>query len=436
MIAKNLNLQFYEPDVNTLCSKIDELIGNGFKKYLLVPQNETSEILIKKFRSREGLVFNSEKSITDSLSHTVIVITEANADIVSEHLLNCYNIKSGIVLAPVTIHHYSNQSLYISCIPKSGTHMLIKMLKVMGIQSNSSSLPCKGKWNIIPEYSYHIPCKKFIEEQLSKAMLPMGKHLIFQSPVIFMYRNPLDIIISELSWFTKPSEVWSHYLNNFEDTDSKLLALIESPLLGNIRERMLNYIDWLDFSNVIPVSYEELVGSQGGGSDKEQIKTIWSIQLKLHIPGSPQEIASKIYDVNSPTFAKGKIGRHKKLFKELHYKRFMSLPQDFMENMGYDINTTLSKHIERFRQRPLKIWRPSEKELWKQRLIKESFYGFNIIYAGSQYIVLDQSIGGIDLSIEANRAQDGVYTGFGSYEDAAAFIIINNIGLKVRGVAG
>lgn len=434
MEAKNLHLHlhFYEPGLDTLHSQIDELIENGYRNFLLVPQNETSETLIKKFQSREGLVFNSAQNITDSLSPAVIVITEANADLVSEHLLNCHNIKSGIVLAPITIYHYSNQSLYISCIPKSGTHMLIKMLEVMGIQSNSSSLPCNGKWNIIPKYSYHTPCKKFTEEQFSNAMLPMGKHPIFQSSVIFMYRNPLDIIISELLWFAKPSELWSHYLNNFEDIDSKLLALIESPLLGNIRERMLNYIDWLDFSNVIPVSYEELVGSQGGGSDKEQKKTIWSIQLKLHVPGCPQEIAKNIYDKKSPTFSKGKIGQHKKLFKKNHYDRFKALPQDFMEKMGCDFDAVFSKHVEYFRQRPLKIWKPSINELWEQRLIKESFYGFNIVYAGGQYIVLDQRIGSIDLSIEANRTQDGVYTGFGSCEDAVAFVIIKESQVRAK----
>ena len=432
MSPKNLYLHFYEPRLEVLHSQINELIDNGHRNFLLVPQNETSKILMQRFHEEKNIVFNTAQKITDSSSQDVIVITEANANLVSEHLLNCHNIKSGIVLAPITIHHYSNRSLYISCIPKSGTHMLIKMLEVMGIQSNSSSLPCNGKWNIIPEYSYHTPCKKFIEEQFFNAMLPMSKHPIFQSPVIFMYRNPLDIIISELSWFTKPSELWSHYLNNFEDIDSKLLILIESPLLSNIRERMLNYIDWLDFSNVIPVSYEELVGLQGGGSDKEQIKTIWSIQLKLHIHGSPQEIASKVYDVNSPTFAKGKINYHKKLFKELHYKKFMSLPQDFMEKMGYDFDAVFSKHVEHFRQRPLKIWKPSINELWEQRLIKESFYGFNIVYAGVQYVVLDQSIGGIDLSIEANRTQDGVYTGFGSYEDAVTFVIIKEWGKKLQ----
>jgi hypothetical protein len=423
-----LDLQFYNPEGDALFGSIEKFIKSGCKKFFLMNRDEKSICLKKRFHDIGQPVFYAREDFSDpeSCNADVIVITETNTDLVSESLLSLLNLRKGIVLAPITDRHYSNQSIFISCIPKSGTHMLIKMLEIMGIRQNLSSLPCKGKWNVVQEYSYHTPCKRFIEEQFLNAFLPMGKHPLFYSPVIFMYRNPLDILVSEVSWFQRQSEVFSNHLNSFEDLDSKLLMLIDSRfVLGNIRERMLKYIGWLDFTNVIPVSYEELVGSGGGGSDEHRIRSVWSIQLKLHIPGCPHEIAPNIYDTNSPTFSKGKIGRHKELLKEVHYKKFLGLPQDFMEKMGYNIDTLYSRHIEGFRRRPLKMgYYSSEAELWQQRLIKESFYGFNIVYAGGQYVVLDISIGNIDLSIESNRHKDGVYLGFGSYEDALTFLIL------------
>ncbi|MBI4707649.1 MAG: hypothetical protein HY761_06970 [Candidatus Omnitrophica bacterium] len=423
-----LNLQFYNPEGDALFENIGKLIKKGYEKFFLMNRDEKSGYLKKKFQDAGQPVFYTKEDFSDpeSSNADVIVITETNTNIVSELLLDFLNLRKGIILAPVTERHYSNQTVFISCIPKSGTHMLIKMLEIMGIRQNLSSLPCKGKWNVVPEYSYHTPCKRFVEEQFLNAFLPMGKHPLFYSPVIFMYRNPLDILVSEVSWFQRQSEVVSNYLNGFEDLDSKLSSLIDDRfVLGNIRERMLKYIGWLDFTNAIPVSYEELVGSGGGGNDEHQIRSIWSIQLKLHIQGCPHEIAPNIYDVNSPTFTKGRIGRHKEVLKELHYKKFLELPQDFMEKMGYDSDILYSRHVEGFRQRPLKMgYYSSEAELWQQRLIKESFYGFNIVYAGGQYVVLDKSLGNIDLSIDSNRNREGVYLGFGSYEDALAFAIL------------
>ena len=66
------------------------------------------------------------------------------------------------------------------------------------------------------------------------------------------------------------------------------LALIDDPwLFGSFRDRMAGFVPWLEFSNVIPVSFEELVGARGGGDDATQRRLIWSLQLKLHVPGSP-----------------------------------------------------------------------------------------------------------------------------------------------------
>jgi hypothetical protein len=441
-IPPKLFLNFYEPNLDIFYSLLNDFINQGYKRFFLVPHNETSNYVVKKFFNREDLSFMTGQKTTDlqlqQTENPIIIITELpNAGAVSELLLDCLNLKSGIVLAPYTENHISRQTPYLISIPKSGTHLLIKMLNNMGILQNKSSLPYHGKWNTVFEYSYHTPCKEFVTENFFKTTNPMGKHPLFQSPVIFMYRNPLDIVVSELSWFMKPSELLSHYLNNFSDMDSKLLALIdESSLLGNILERMNRYVGWLDFSNVIPVSYEELVGSRGGGSDIEQIKTIWSLQLKLHIPGSPQEIANKIYDEKSPTFLKGKIGRHKEIFKEIHYKKFKLLSQDFMEKMGYDFDIIYSKHIEKFRQRPLKIHRLSLDKLWEQRLIKESFYGFNIVHAGGQYVVISQKAGQVDLSQESARYQEGIYAGFGTYNEAVSFIILKEVEKRLKNSFG
>ena len=53
--------------------------------------------------------------------------------------------------------------------------------------------------------------------------------------------------------------------------EERLLRLIDDPwLLGSIRERMGRYLGWMELGNVVPLSFEELVGPRGGGSDEQQ----------------------------------------------------------------------------------------------------------------------------------------------------------------------
>lgn len=426
---KNLALYFYEPGMQSLLSQVDALVAKGCRTFLAVPQNETSRFLVERFKEQKEIVFNEAQAIPKHLGHElqplVIVVTEEEVARVSQTLQDCIDLESGIVLSPITEDHVSRRPFFVTTIPKSGTHLLIKMLGTMGLSQNYSSLPVAGKWNVVQDYAYHTPCKEFVADNFLKTATPMGKHPLFHSPVIFMYRNPLDIMVSELSWSQKSAEIYSNFLQSFHDDSARLMALIEDPfLLGGIRERMGRYIGWLDFSNVIPVSYEELVGARGGGSDKEQVKTLWSLQLKLHIPGRTQEIAQAIYDQKSATFSKGKIGRYKEFFESKHYARFRSLPQDFMEKMGYDLESFFSKHVEGFRRKSLLLSRPSAVEFWGQRLVRGSFFGHNIVYAGAQYVVFDQGLSEVDITLESNRNRDGVYTGFGSCEEAMAFAII------------
>ena len=151
---------------------------------------------------------------------------------------------------------------------------------------------------------------------------------------------------------------------------------------------MRDYIGWLDIKNVIPVSFEELVGYKGGGSEKIQTMLIWSLQLKLHIPGNPQFFAEKVFDAESPTFHKGRIGSFKKYFTDQAYKKYYSLPQDFVKQLGYDFDNQISDHFipkrsKEFRARPLLY---SEVNFENTPILMESDYlNHNIVKYGSLY---------------------------------------------------
>jgi adenylyl-sulfate kinase len=426
--SSGLNLRFFD-SLPGLKEEICELIKGGCEKFLFAPHKKEASIT-KEFEGEnllpdilaEGEALSSRVNQYDA----VVLLEDEDPDRLSEMLLSCLNMERGTVLAPVTEYYYKNRPIFITTIPRSGTHMLLGLLQAWGIEQNFSSVPAVGKWNTLNDYSYHAPCLDFFKNEWFD---PLGTHPLFRYPGIFMYRNPLDIIISELKWFEKDINAFSHYLNTLEHQDEKLLSIIDDKyVFGSIRDRMLRYIGWLNFSNIIPVSYEELVGSRGGGDDDEQKRTIWSIQLKLHIPGAPSETGKKFYNENSPTFWRGKIGSHREIFKDKHYQCFKSLNQDFMKDMGYEIGTTSTpRHIGKFRSRSLKFFHPSDEELWSQRLVKESYYGYNIVKVSGGFAAISQENGYLDLSNSSDRNKKGVYLGFNSLEEAMNFILVREI---------
>jgi len=87
---------------------------------------------------------------------------------------------------------------------------------------------------------------------------------------------------------------------------------------------------------------------------------IWSIQLKLQIPGHPGQIGEAILEEDSPTINKDSIGSYRKALTRRVFDEFSNLDQDFMELLGYagcDMGHTPfpPARAGEFRRRPLKL---------------------------------------------------------------------------------
>ena len=222
-----------------------------------------------------------------------------------------------------------------------------------------------------------------------------------------MYRNPLDIVVSEAFYYHQDGKTaFCGYLSELS-LEKRILRLIDDPwLLGSIRDRIGNFIAWLDFPNVIPISYEELVGEKGNGDDTILKKLIWSLQIKLHVPGEPTKIAEKIYNEKSPTYRKGRIGAHREHFSPEAYACFSKLPQDFMEILGYDLNHTVSDFIlprraEEFRRRPIKLGHEHHNSI--PIAVESNFLGYDIIVYKTLYYAVPRSIPMVDFGNATNE---------------------------------
>lgn len=399
MSARPLQLEFVAPDPGAYFAPLERLMAAGAKRIRVSPDNELS----RRFRelasaSGRGAALHSGQDGTAGDGDAIFLFHTSGPEL-ARALLACVDLPGGAVVAPVGDAHFSKRALFILSIPKSGTHLLYELANAFGY-SFAGSAPDDarpGSWYFVDAMNSHTPTSFLRFEESSYNLY----HPLLKSPALFIYRNPLDVVVSEANYYHEDgrSAFWS-YLSE-RSFEERLLKLIDDPwLLGSIRERMGRYIGWMDLQNVIPLSFEELIGPNGGGTLADQTALIWSLQLKLQVPGEPAQLGNKVFNENSATFHAGQIGSYRKHFTEAAYRKFLSLPQDFMEAMGYSCQATAADAMPRraaeFRRRPLKL---SELDAADTPIGHEfNYLQHNIVrYRGSFYAV-PQRKGRVDLA--------------------------------------
>lgn len=415
-----LELKFITYNLNSYVSTCLDIIQQGNKRILLRPFNRFAtdfldrfsdhntqvKFYVKKDECERSSPENAELSNGDATTMDAVFFFIPEAKDLSSHLMEYVDLKQGIIIAPITQHYYRNKPLFLISIPKSGTHLLYELAETLGYQCGivCPDTPSPGFWYCVEYSNSHTSAKDFFIDTVRRSPIGNRDHPLFKSPALFMYRNPLDILVSEANYYHKDGNTSFYgYLSN-KSFQERLLTLIDDPwLLGSIRDRVSNYIPWLEFGNVIPVSFEEMIGPKGGGDIQNLIQLIWSIQLKLHIPGIPSQFGNKIFKEDSPTFHKGQIGRYLYDFTDIAFEKFYSLPQDFMKKLGYDyvdINNPplLPKRAEEFRKRPLTY---SESNFDNTPItVLYNFIGHNIVKFKKEFYIIPQKIGTIDLEKE------------------------------------
>ena len=279
-----------------------------------------------------------------SVQPTLHIVPTFDGELLSNSLLNFVERDDLVILAPITKRHVSQIPIISLSVPKAGTHLMLKLLEEFGIKNSFASGFEPGRWSFLNKANAHSP----IEQVFSAFRWPEDcrTHPFFRSAGVFIYRHPLDIVLSESAWFRRPEvSPFSFFFGPMDDR-TRIDALINGPL-GTISGRVLCYWGWLSCPNIACISYEELVGEKGGGSRDIQLLSIWALQLKLHVSGSPDEYAGRIYDELSPTFDTGRIGRYREVLDSAQIKDAERMNQNsrFLDKFGYALDGDLFPSI-------------------------------------------------------------------------------------------
>ena len=367
-----LGLQFYNNDVAeclAILSSVPDLksktirfqnidsvsraiIASLVESKIFQPDKPTEEQF-----SIPGLALPEDGKIQDC---DIVIARSSDAPELSSFLMRCIDLQDTLVIAPITGHYCRHRPLFNISIPKGGTHLLYKLVEAFGYGAAvvHNNAPSPGNWYCVEYSNSHTVAQDFFIDSVRRDGFGLRDHPFSRNPALFIYRNPLDVLVSEANYYHKEgATIFSSYLRGRTFDDRVFALLDESGLLGSLRNRMIGFAPWLDFENVIPISFEELVGDDGGGSNEMRERLIWSLQLKLHVPGEPQKFSEKVFDRESPTFNEGQIGGAKEKLPQQAYEILDTGSDDFMRLFGYmpaeserGLNEKATNDVERWRE--------------------------------------------------------------------------------------
>jgi hypothetical protein len=244
---------------------------------------------------------------------------------------------TSIVLFFSPVNSLANEdspSIYILTMPKGGTNLLVKALRLLTDQEYS--LGGTQKINHLNVTFDHL-----WPQYQSNINEPSSLKIIF-------FRDPRDMIISQMFWIEQVNNWASGLLPQEEvdefqqlSTDEKIHYLINLPDI-NCGANYFAHLIATNLANpsVIAFRFEDMVGALGGGSDSKQAE---SIRILAHLlgytlsPSSVTKLCAQLFG-NTPTFREGKIGSWKTYFTEEHKRSFKEKMGEELILLGYEEN--------------------------------------------------------------------------------------------------
>jgi hypothetical protein len=407
-----LNLLFIENTDEAFVQTAREYIAQGTCGVAFLPFGDRAQRISEALRTPE---FSTCEFRSVPAPGDLILITHDNDQALGATLLQLLDLDRGVIVAPKTASYSQNRPLFLISIPKAGTHLLYELARAFGYVDGvvlTSRGAAPGHWYCVEYSNSHTDARHFFIDSVRESPFGNREHPFMRSPAIFIYRNPRDILVSEANYYHQDGNAaFAGYLNHLS-SEQRLLRLINDPwLLSSFRDRMAGFVAWLDIPNVIPISFEELVGPAGGGDVEIQRRLIWSLQLKLQVPGNPADFAGRVFNPASPTFFAGKIGGWRNSFTPPVEQAFDSLPQDFSEAFGYarpadgEVPVYPARGDE-FRRRAITLGRADFQSVPVTR--EYDFFGFNLVHFQGTMYAISQSLGPVDLTTTAPEELAGM----------------------------
>lgn len=172
-----------------------------------------------------------------------------------------------------------------------------------------------------------------------------------KSKGILILRDPRDQCVSFIYYVKNNSKVWpflakmdfdkalSYWMQHTSAiySSSKLWKDPQILSFKGIDDLYKKYLPWINDPSFYTTTFEKLVGSQGGGSEEDQIQEIMNIAQHIGYPidiKSATQIGNSLF--GNRTFREGQIGSWKKHFTQEHKNLFKQIGGQLLIDLGYE----------------------------------------------------------------------------------------------------
>lgn len=159
--------------------------------------------------------------------------------------------------------------------------------------------------------------------------------------IIFMSRDPRDILMSRLHYIKGLKRHWLHNFitNHLSDDIARLRALIlghaDEPMILSQRTTLDGFAKWAQSPLVLAVKFEDLVGERGGGSAQAKLDTLYRIASHVGLRTDRLEELAHSATGPTPTLRKGKIGSWRTEMPEEIVALYSQRCGDLVSSLGY-----------------------------------------------------------------------------------------------------
>lgn len=261
---------------------------------------------------------------------------------------------------------YPPPRLVLNCLPKSGTHLLRRLLG-MAPEFRYSGLHIENRQFLLdpnsaqnPDILPHFDLPR-LERKIASTLQGqfVTAHLFYDAALqamfdqmrfkmIVLLRDPRDLVVSHAKYIAQLQRhiLYHRYTAELHDDDARLMASIRGlpqrtgqPGLLDVGLRLRRFQPWLDRPRTLTCRFETLVGPQGGGSRTLQREAIESVLHFIDRPLAPTRVdalAGRLWSPGSATFRKGVIGDWRNHFTPAHVEAFKQIAGEALIQLGYE----------------------------------------------------------------------------------------------------
>ncbi len=245
--------------------------------------------------------------------------------------------------------------LVANSFPKSGTHLLIQILRGLpGTEYFGSFIAS------MPSIPFRERSRKS-HRRLINQIVPgevVGAHIFFDPDYaselaklncahFFIYRDPRDVVVSEAHYLTKMNRwhrLHAHFSKQLKRDDERISASILGVTTHgfpydypDIAKRFGRYQGWLGREDVCALKFEDIMSEKRS----ETLARIISFRSEESRPiptlrESVSMVEASINPTQSHTFRKGEVGGWRNVFTARHKEEMKSVAGQLLIDLGYE----------------------------------------------------------------------------------------------------